>query len=104
MKHIYFLSIVFFFVASLAHAQDARFTVKFKYKPSAGYSFSEPTTFLTQKAIDRRKKQKLKIDSTDLPINAAYLETVRNIPGVTILNTSKWFNQILVETTDPNAI
>jgi subtilisin family serine protease len=104
MKHVYLLTIVFLLVALSTKAQDARYTVKFKYKPSDGYSLAEPLGFLTQKAIDRRKKQKIKIDSTDLPINSGYLDAIRNVPGVTILNTSKWFNQALVETTDPNAI
>jgi hypothetical protein len=104
MKQFYFLMIVFLFAASLAQAQNSRYTVRFKYKTSAGYSLSEPSAFLSQKAIERRKKEKIKIDSTDLPINAAYLDTIRTIPGVTILNTSKWFNQILVETSDPDAI
>jgi subtilisin family serine protease len=103
MKQFYFLLAALLCTAFAAKAQESRYTVRLKYKPS-GYSLSQPSDFLSQKAIDRRKKQKIRIDSTDLPINAAYLEAIRNIPGATILNTSKWFNQVLVETTDPTAI
>lgn len=90
-------------VGSLS-AQVLRYDVKFRYKKSEGYSLAQPSAFLSEKAIQRRLRQKLLIDSTDLPINRAYLDSIRNIPGITIISSSKWLNQLLIETTDPQVI
>ena len=89
--------------ASSVKAQD-RFSVKFKYKKSDTYSLSNPSAFLSIKAIERREKQNIELDSTDLPLNPAYLYALINIPGVTVLNTSKWLNRVLVETSNAEAI
>ena len=89
--------------ASSLKAQD-RFSVKFKYKKSDTYSLSNPSAFLSIKAIERREKQNIELDSTDLPLNPAYLYALINIPGVTVLNTSKWLNRVLVETSNAEAI
>jgi subtilisin family serine protease len=89
--------------ASSLKAQD-RFSVKFKYKKSDNYSLSNPSAFLSLRAIERREKQNIELDSTDLPLNPAYLDALVNIPGVTVLNTSKWLNRALIETSNAEAI
>ena len=40
----------------------------------------------------------------DLPVNPAYIDSVKNVPNVTILNRSKWFNAVTIYTTDKNAL
>lgn len=104
MKQFYFLLVIFSLLFTASKAQQFRYTVNLKYKKAAGYSLAQPSAFLSQKAIDRRLKQKIKIDSTDLPINKAYIDSIAKIPGVVILNSSKWLNQVLIETNDVNAI
>lgn len=102
MVKFYFAIFIFLVTASLTNAQLS-YTVKFKYKNST-FSISQPTGFLSQRAVARRIRQHISIDSTDLPINSAYLEAVAGVPGVKIVSRTKWFNQVVVELTDPDAI
>lgn len=91
-------------IADLAQAQISRYLVKFKNKATNPYSFSTPTAYLTQRAIDRRTAYGITIDSTDLPITPRYIDSVRLAGSVTILNKSKWLNQISIQTTDASAL
>src|SRR5690606_32371427 len=60
--------------------------------------------FLSQKAIDRRIRSGILIDSTDLPVSQKYIDSLRNVPNVTVMNISKWLNQVSIQTNDPAAI
>ena len=68
-------------------------------KKGTPYSISKPEAYLSKKAIDRRKKQGLAIDSTDLPINPTYLKGIEKV-GVQIKSKSKWNNTVVVRVTD----
>lgn len=81
-----------------------RHIVQFKDKKGTAYSLSNPAGFLSAKAIERRTRQRITIDSTDLPVSAVYLDSIRNVPGVSILNNSKWLNQVLIRITDQAAL
>src|SRR6185295_17503100 len=91
---------LFLFAATYTQAQQLTYTVKLKYKKS-NFSFSQPSAFLTPKAIARRNRQHVGIDSTDLPINKSYLDSIANVHGVTIKSRSRWLNQVVVDITDP---
>lgn len=57
---------------------------------------SHPELYLTQKAIDRRKKVKplnSLVDITDLPLSNVYVTDLKN-SGIEIKNKSKWFNSV----------
>ena len=86
------------------HAQFTRYVVKFKNKGANPFSLSAPAAYLSLRAIDRRTKYGIAIDSTDLPVTPSYVTQIRNIPNVTVLNISKWHNSVTIQTTDPNAI
>ncbi|HEX6179812.1 MAG TPA: hypothetical protein VFZ47_01125, partial [Chitinophagaceae bacterium] len=79
-----------------ASAQYTRHIVAFKDKKGTLGTIANPSTYLSQKAIDRRTKYNIAIDSTDLPISKAYFDSIAAVPGVTILNQSKWLNQVLI--------
>lgn len=68
-------------------------------KQGCGFSTERPHRFLSQKAIDRRRHQHLKVDSTDLPVSIAYIDSFR-MKGVQILGTSRWNNTILASVED----
>jgi serine protease AprX len=102
MRNFYVLSVLLLSV--LVTSAQTRYTVKLRYKKSNEYSLAQPSAFLSEKAIQRRLRQKIVIDSTDLPINQSYLQTISNLSGVAIVSTSKWLNQLLIETSDINAI
>lgn len=87
-----------------AEAQFSRYTIQLKNKLFNSYSTNNPSAFLSQKAIDRRVKYNIAIDSTDLPITQKYIDSIKLAGNVTILNKSKWLNQITILTTDASAI
>jgi serine protease AprX len=96
------LMIGFFFNDS--HAQFTRYIIKLKDKNGTPYTFSNPTAYLSQRAIDRRNRYIISIDSTDLPVTPSYITQIKNVPNVTVLNISKWLNAVTIQTTDANAL
>ena len=46
-------------------------------KQGCGFSVDHPSRFLSPKAIERRKRQHLRIDSTDLPVSRKYVDLFR---------------------------
>ncbi len=93
MKKI--LSVISFTLISIImFAQNTRETyiIKFKDKgQSPSYSISNPTTFLSDRAIERRLLQQIPLDETDLPVNPDYINEIKN-NGAAIFYTSKWLN------------
>jgi hypothetical protein len=87
-----------------AQAQMTRYLVKFKDKANSPYTLSNPSAYLSQRAIDRRAKYNIQLDSTDLPVTPVYLAQLAAVPNVTILNVSKWLNQVSIQTTDAAAL
>ena len=55
--------------------------------------------FISKRAVDRRKKNKAYASSAwyDKKVFSEYIKTINNL-GITIKNTSRWFNAISVET------
>ncbi|MBO7660256.1 MAG: serine protease, partial [Bacteroidaceae bacterium] len=96
-------------VASTQAQEEQEFTPIYKYriclkdKKGTEFSVKHPEKFLSQKSIERRRKQKLKVNKTDLPVSQVYLNDIQ-ATGVTILSTSKWNNTVLVQTTDTTLI
>ncbi|GDX51064.1 serine protease [Bacteroidota bacterium] len=80
-----------------------RYQIRFTDKNNNPFSISLPQEYLSQKAIDRREKQHLLIDSLDLPVTPAYIDSVKNT-GVIVLYSSKWLNSVTIFTTDSLAL
>lgn len=94
-------SITFIILSFCCEAQLTRYIVKLKDKGPSPFSISNPSQYLSQRAILRRTRFNIPIDSTDLPVAPAYIDSVRLAGAVTILNTSKWLNQVAIKTNDP---
>jgi subtilisin family serine protease len=91
--------------SSLAsEAQLTRHIVSFRDKKATTLSLSQPSAFLTAKALERRRRYNIAIDSTDLPVCRAYLDTLASIRNVRVLNASRWLNQAAIQTTDASAL
>jgi len=73
--------------------------VKLKDKTGTLYQTSHPEAFLSKRAIDRRIRQNIPIDQTDLPVSAVYLDTLKN-RGLEVVHTSKWLNGVTVRSAD----
>ncbi|WP_066402963.1 S8 family serine peptidase [Flavisolibacter tropicus] len=83
---------------------QSRYIVKFTNKAFQTTTLSAPASYLSTRCIERRQRYNIPIDSTDLPVTPRYLDSLRNIPTVTILSVSKWLNQVAIQTTDASAI
>ena len=90
------LLLVLFFISSVVSAQTNRYFVFFKDKSNSPFSITNPTAFLSQRSIDRRKKQNVSIIEEDLPVNLTYVQQVK-ATGAKTFFTSKWWNGVLVE-------
>jgi serine protease AprX len=72
-----------------------KYAVFFKDKANSPYSADNPQAFLSQRAIERRQKQGIRITESDLPVNPAYIKAVTNL-GFTYLAKANWSNYIIV--------
>jgi len=104
MKKVFLLIIISFVLLQPSKAQFTRYIVQLKNKGGSSYSFSNPIAYLSQRAIDRRIKYGIAIDSADIPVTPSYISQIDNIANVTVLNASKWLNSVTIKTTDANAI
>ncbi len=100
MKHsILVIFVVIFGLQASAQLAPHKYLVKFTDRHNSPYSISNPSAFLSAKAIARRNNQGITIKNNDLPVNPAYIDSVVST-GVTLLCISKWFNSVTIYTTD----
>lgn len=104
MKRFVIFSCVLFLFFSESKAQNSRYIIRFRNKAVTTFSLGNPSSYLSQRAIDRRTRYAIAIDSTDLPVPVAYITQLKTVPGITILNVSRWLNAATISTTDINAI
>ncbi len=71
------------------------FRLYFTDKQGTPYSIEHPEQFLSERALDRRRKQHLEVDSTDFPVNTHYLDSILSM-GMEVVCKSKWNNSALV--------
>lgn len=91
----YFCILILFTGTDFCFGQD--YFIAFKDKNQADTNLIH--SLLAQKSIDRRAAQNISFDATDIPIKAAYLDSLDNL-GITPIYISKWLNGILFTTTD----
>src|SRR2546421_7838437 len=103
-KNFFFFFILVILISINGFAQFSRYVIQLKDKSGSAYSINNPSQFLTQRSIDRRVRYNISIDSTDLPVIYRYVDSIRLSGNVTILNVSKWFNQVCIQTADANAL
>jgi serine protease AprX len=77
--------------------QKKRYLVWLSDKNQPTYSLSEPETFLSPRALERRINRGIAIDSLDLPVNSLYIDSLMHM-GFRIMCTSRWLNTVTVET------
>ena len=102
-KNLILLSLVIG-LCTISQAQFTRYQVKLRNKGGTANTIANPSTYLSQRAIDRRVKYGIAIDSTDLPVSQSYITQIANTPNVTVLNISKWQNAISIQVTNQSAI
>jgi serine protease AprX len=100
----YLLLLLSFAILNSATAQQTRYIIKFKNKATNPFSIANPSAYLGPRAIQRRARYNIAIDSLDLPVTPRYIDSVRLAGAVVILNSSKWLNQVTIKTTDAIAL
>lgn len=106
MKQIAWLLLAFLWTLS-ASATKIKYPDKKTYvyrytltdKAHSDYSLEQPLRFLSAKSIQRRVRQGLELDSTDLPVSRYYIKRFRH-KGTKILGTSRWQNTVVVQAYD----
>ena len=68
-------------------------------KKGTPFSVKKPSAFLSQRALERRARQHIAIDETDLPVSPKYLKRIE-ATGAGIVGTSKWNNTVVVSVKD----
>ncbi len=104
MKKLLVLMTLIFTVAGMkAVAQDsAKYRISLKDKVGTGYSLSRPQEFLSEKALARRTRQGIRVDSTDLPVSRSYIQAIEK-EGGRVLIVGKWENFVTVMADGANA-
>ncbi|HNZ71807.1 MAG TPA: hypothetical protein PKJ43_04250, partial [Prolixibacteraceae bacterium] len=66
MKHLMIIFLACFFLHASGNEPEGNiYWVQFNTKAGTPYSINQPHNFLSDKALERRKKQSIDIDSTD---------------------------------------
>ena len=92
MKRYLLITVFLFTLISIkAIAGDNIYWIQFNTKQGTPYSVEQPGGFLSPRSIDRRLRQGIEIDSTDLPVNPAFTDSMCSM-GFHIKHTSRWMN------------
>lgn len=87
---------IVFFLCEKASAQQFVFRVSFTDKNGTPYSLSSPAAYLSPRAIARRATQGIAIDSSDLPVNQTYIDSVLTLTNGKWHSSSKWLNNCTI--------
>jgi hypothetical protein len=79
----------------LAFSQEDAW-VYFSDKENVAASIANPTSILSQKAVDRKSNQGIVVDERDVPVTESYITQVKNATGIVVFAKSKWFNAVHV--------
>lgn len=86
-------------VTATAKKNPAMYYVQLMDKQGCGFSTSNPLPFLSQRAIDRRARWNIPVDSTDLPLTRMYVDSLTSL-GAVVYQKSRWMNGVLVYATE----
>lgn len=104
IKYVFLIIAVFLIFHSVNLKAQEYYWVGFSDKNDTPFSLSSPGDYLSERAIQRRIKQNIAIDSLDLPVNQNYISEVVKV-GAGFIHASKWLNGITVKAeTDSFAI
>lgn len=91
---------IFFSFSCFSQQEDAWIYLEDKQNVTA--SIENPTTILSQKAVDRKYAHSVVIDARDVPVNEDYISQLKSQTGITVLAKSKWLNAVHVRGTETN--
>jgi len=107
MRYFYTALIFIFSLVSFGQAASPSLQYKFRVylsdKGVTGYSLQQPGQYLSGRAIERRKRQQVKIDASDLPISRDYF-TLLEEAGAQGVSHSNWLKTVTVQVADSLSI
>ncbi len=101
-----FLVIAFFHITAnsiLAQNEMSYYWIQFTDKKGTAYSLAHPEEFLSERALERRVRQQIEIDETDLPVSKIYTDSLQRM-GFQLVHCSKWLNGCTVKTSSTENI
>ncbi len=106
MRKFFLLTLSIFFLLRVNGQMELKpgyYAVFFKDKNGTPASLDSPQTFLSQRAIERRKTQNIAFDYRDLPVSSVYLDSLKKY-GLKIWSVSKWLNGAVIKIQDSSQI
>ncbi len=91
--------LVFCFLYSMIPVQADTYWVAFTDKHGTIGTLDAPQDYLSARAIERRAKQGIAIDSLDLPVSVVYRDSILRLGGQ-FIHQSRWHNGITIEVDD----
>jgi len=91
-----FICVLMYLAFAKAYSQELHAWIYFTDKPNVSSSIANPSTILTQKAIQRKTRHGISIDTRDVPMNQNYVAQIKAQAGITYKTQSKWFNCVHV--------
>ena len=86
-----------------AQVKTYKYRVNFRDKAETTYALDNPSAYLSERALERRMRQRLPVDSTDLPVCQSYIDMLVG-KGVCPVSKSKWNNTVVVQVSDTSVI
>ena len=86
-----------------AQVKTYKYRIGLRDKVETTYTLSNPSAYLSERALERRMKQGLSVDSTDLPVCRTYIHALAE-KGAQPVSTSKWNNTVVVQVADTSVI
>ena len=82
--------------------EDALVFLEAKNPSVVAAALANPSTILTQAALNRKATQGITIDDRDVPLNETQKAAVEAATGISVLAKSKWLNAVYVRGTENN--
>lgn len=100
MKQVIFFLFILSSILSFGQSSNDNFYwVQFNTKKDTPYSINNPNSFLSERSVARRFYKNIPIDSTDLPVNPVFTDSLKSL-GFFVKHTSKWINGAIVSLSD----
>lgn len=87
----------------LSAQKTYKYRINLRDKAETTYSLNDPQAYLSERALKRRMKQALPIDSTDLPVCQSYIIAITD-KRAELVTQSKWNNTVVVQLSDTSLI
>ena len=86
-------------IGQVSAEKNYKYRVSLKDKAGSAYTIDKPQEFLSERALERRNRQQLPIDETDLPVSQKYVNELLGT-GARLVTTSRWNNTVVLEVSD----